>query len=361
MTSEIALLLIFLLALATSLLLVPLAGRMGERLGFVDRPRSGELQRHPIARTGGYAVVAATAVGIGLALVALPRPADEWPRLLGLAIGTALLLPLAFLDDWKRLQPAPQFLWQVVVAIVTVWFGITVDSISSPFGGVIPIPALLVGPVTVFWIVGMVNTINLTDTMDGLAGGVATIAALVLAAVSLQNGQHSIAALPLALAGGVAGFLVYNFYPARIIMGSSGSLLIGYGLAVMSIIGGAKLAAAMMVLGLPILDVAWVIVYRVLHGRSPLRGGDGAHLSHKLVAMGLSQRRVALLLYAACLLFGALALLLTRAEKLVGFALLSIVALTLMVVAARHGSPPHTDASAPVPQPGEQEQGDELR
>lgn len=340
MTAESALALstVFFSSLVVSLLAVPVAGRLGRRLGFVDRPRPGEVQRTEKPRSGGYAIVLASFIGIGLSLLLLPRYADEYPRVWGLLLGALLLLPLAFLDDWKRLPPMPQLFWQVVVAFAPVAFGVTFDSLAGPFGGILPLPGAIVVPLTVVWIVGMINTVNLTDTMDGLAGGVAAIAALVLAAVSLQNGQISIASLPLALAGAVLGFLVYNFHPSRIIMGSSGSLFLGYALGVLAIIGGAKIAAAMMVLGVPVLDVAWVIVYRLSRRRSPFRGGDGAHLPHRLLAMGLSQRQVALVLYGACLLFGLLALLLTRTEKLYGFALLGIVTLGLMIAAARGGA-----------------------
>jgi UDP-GlcNAc:undecaprenyl-phosphate/decaprenyl-phosphate GlcNAc-1-phosphate transferase len=326
---------VFAAALLSSLLLVPLAGALGCKAGFVDRPRRGEVQAFILPRSGGYGIVAAFVVGVGVSLVFITRYPDEFPRLWGLMLGAGLLLPLALLDDWKRLSPLPQLIWQIAAACVPMAFGIAFDSLAGPFGGILPLPGLLVLPLTLVWIVGMVNTVNLTDTMDGLAGGVAAIAALVLAGVSLQNGQQSIAALALALSGATVGFLCYNFHPSRIIMGSSGSLFLGYTLGVLAIIGGAKIAAAVMVLGLPILDVAYVIASRLSRGRSPLRGGDAAHLPHRLLAMGLSQRQVALILYALCLLFGALALLLTRVEKLYGFVLLGVVALALIGFAAR--------------------------
>lgn len=334
----VALLGVFAAAFIAAVVTVPAAGRLGKRLGIVDRPRRGEVQAFELPRTGGYAMICALLAGILVSLWLVPRQPDEYIRLWGLGIGTLMLLPLAVVDDYHRLAPFPQLVWQILVALVTVSFGITFDSVAGPFGGILPLPPLLVIPLTVLWIVGMINTINLTDTMDGLAGGVVAIAALVLAAVSLQNGQVSIAALPLALAGAALGFLLFNFHPSRIIMGSSGSLILGYSLGVISIIGGAKIAAAMMVLGLPILDVAFVIVSRVARGRSPFAGGDSAHLSHRLLALGLSQRQVALVLYGLCLLFGILALVLVRVEKLYGFALLAVVALSLMAFATKGAS-----------------------
>lgn len=336
--NHLGLITVLLVSLLASLALVPLAGAFGRRVGFVDKPRSGEVQRKPMPRTGGYGLVAALLLGIVASLALLPRFADEYPRVWGLALGILALLPLAFLDDWKRLSPLPQFAGQIAVAFIPIAFGITIDNVAGPFGGIIYVPGFLVVPLTVLWIVGMMNTINLTDTMDGLAGGIALIAASVLGALSLINGQFSIASLALALAGACAGFLVYNFHPARIIMGSSGSLVLGYALAVTAIIGGAKIATAVMVLGLPILDVAWVIVYRLMRGRSPFAGGDNAHLSHRLLALGWSQRQVTSVLCAVCLVFGVMALVLDKIDKVFGFALLLAVAVALMLLASR-GSP----------------------
>lgn len=349
--NPLALLAVFAGSLLASTLLVPIAGMCGRRLGFVDRPRRGEVQEFILPRSGGYGIFLAFAIGVAISLVLLPRYTDEYPRLWGLLLGSALLVPLAILDDWKRLPPTPQLFWQIAAAGVPILFGVTFDNLAGPFGSIVPLPGFLVLPATLLWIVGMVNTVNLTDTMDGLAGGVATIAALVLAGVSLQNGQTSIAALSLALAGATIGFLFYNFHPSRIIMGSSGSLFLGYALGVLAIIGGAKIAAAVMVLGLPILDVAYVIISRLRRGRSPLRGGDAAHLPHRLLALGLSQHQVALVLYGVCLLFGLLALVLTKVEKLYGFLLLGLVALALIWFAARrqdeatiaHGSAPRDE------------------
>src|SRR5437868_1652638 len=162
-------------------------------------------------------------------------------------------------------------------------FGQVIDTVASPFGGLIVLPIFVAVPFTVFWIVGMINTLNWIDTMDGLAAGVTAIAALVLFARSLLLGQYTISLLPLALAGVCLGFLRYNFAPARVIMGTSGSTFLGFALATLALIGGAKIATAAFVLGLPILDVGVVILYRGLRRRSPFIGGDDVHLTHRLV------------------------------------------------------------------------------
>jgi UDP-N-acetylmuramyl pentapeptide phosphotransferase/UDP-N-acetylglucosamine-1-phosphate transferase len=161
---------------------------------------------------------------------------------------------------------------------------------------------------TVLWIVGMINAINLIDVMDGLAGGIALMAASVLFVRSLWFGQHTIAVLPLALAGATLGFLPHNSHPAKIFMGTSGSVLLGYWLATMSVIGGAKVGTAFVVLGVPILNTAWVIGRRMLAGRSPFQGGDSELLPQRLHALGFSQRQAVLLLYLICATFGLLTL-----------------------------------------------------
>jgi UDP-GlcNAc:undecaprenyl-phosphate GlcNAc-1-phosphate transferase len=213
------------------------------------------------------------------------------------------LVGLAYLDDRRRLGALPQLTGQILIAAVPVSFGLWIDSIALPYFGIVPLPAWLGVPLTLLWLVAMINTINLIDVMDGLAGGIAATAALSLFLRSVWFGQMTIAPLPLALAGACLGYLPRNWYPARLFMGTSGSMFLGYALGTLAIVGGVKVGTAVIVLGLPMLDVAWVILRRLARGRSPLEGGDGEHLPQRLAALGLSQPRVVLLLYGFCGLF----------------------------------------------------------
>lgn len=329
------LLLVLAVATGTALLAVPLSAAIGAAAGLIDLPRPGEVQRRPVGRAGGYGII----VAFFLAVIATLPFADridlsEFSRLAGLAFGAALLVPFAAWDDARRLGPLPQLAAQIGCAAIPLAFGVRLQSIASPFGGQVPLPALLVLPATLFWIVGMINTLNWIDTMDGLAGGVAMISAFVLFGNSLLNGQYTIALLPLALGGACLGFLVYNFPPARIFMGTGGSMFLGYALGVLAIIGGAKIATAALVLGVPILDTALVILQRLAGGRSPFHGGDGRHLVHRLLLAGLRVRQIALLLYALTALFGTLSLVLQKAQKFYAFAALA-VALSLLFVFLR--------------------------
>ncbi|MGH2459790.1 MAG: glycosyltransferase family 4 protein [Chloroflexota bacterium] len=311
------------------LLLTPVAGWAGRRVGLVDRPRKGELQRAVTPRSGGYALLAAFLIAVAASLPLVQHSSDERTRIVGLIVGIILVVPMALIDDLKRLGPMPQLVGQIGLAIVAMVFGLMIRSVANPFGGLIVLPLVVAVPFTLVWVVGMINTLNFIDTMDGLAAGVTAIAGIVLFARSVSLGQYTISLLPLALAGVCLGFLRFNFNPARIIMGTSGSTFLGFTLAILALIGGAKIATAAFVLGLPIIDVALVIVQRSAKHRSPFVGGDSAHLPHRLIRRGLSTRRIALLIYAVCAAGGMLAMTLNGVEKLSIMVLVGAVAVVL--------------------------------
>ncbi len=299
-----------------ALVLTPIAGRLGERFGLVDRPRKGEVQEHPAPRSGGYGLVVAFILAVVASFALIPHSGDELTRVLGLIIGIVLVLPIALVDDLKRLGPFPQLIGQIGLAVVAMAFGLVIRNVANPFGGLIPLPMIVAVPFTLVWIVGMINTLNWFDTVDGLAAGMSAIAAIVLFARSVSLGQYTVSLLPLALAGACIGFLRYNFNPARIFMGTSGSTFLGFALAILALIGGAKIATAAFVLGLPIIDTGLVIVQRSARRRSPFVGGDDAHLPHKLIARGLSAKRISLTIYAVCAAGGMLAMTLNGIQKL---------------------------------------------
>ena len=314
------------------LLLTPAAGWAGRRAGLVDRPRPGELQRDATPRSGGYGMLAAFLIASFACLPLVQHSGDELTRVIGLIAGIFLVLPIALIDDLKRLGPLPQLIGQISLAVVAMAFGLIIRNVANPFGGLIALPLIIAVPFTLVWVVGMINTLNFIDTMDGLAAGVTAIAGIVLFARSVSLGQYTISLLPLALAGVCLGFLRYNFNPARIFMGTSGSTFLGFTLAILALIGGAKIATAAFVLGLPIIDVALVIVQRSAKRRSPFVGGDSAHLPHRLVRRGLSTRRIALLIYAVCAAGGTLAMTLNGVEKL---SVMVIVGAAAVVIALR--------------------------
>jgi UDP-N-acetylmuramyl pentapeptide phosphotransferase/UDP-N-acetylglucosamine-1-phosphate transferase len=337
----------FVVATVATYLLALVAERFGQRLGVLDKPRPGEVQRRIVPRTGGYAMLGGLWLALLLAYVLRdhflidPELGREWNpaddmRMVGLVLGSVCIVPLAVLDDRRRLGWLPQLLGQIVIASVPVLFGLRVSSIAQPFGDPLVLPTWLDIPISMLWFVGMMNAINWIDQMDGLAGGVAFGGAMVLFVRAFLFTQYSVALFPLALAGTCLGFLGRNRPPATIFMGSSGSLLLGYGLAGSGILGGAKVGTAILVLGVPILDAAWVIFRRVTRGARPTHGGDREHLPMKLHDLGLSTGQTVLVLYIACAILGAIGLSLhtppeaPSLEKL--YALLGMVLVVLTVL-----------------------------
>ena len=309
---ELWLLGVFAVAVLGAYVLTGIAGQVGHRLALLDYPRRNELQALVVPRTGGYGICAAFLLAMLASLIAplpeLERSPEDAHRLLGVILGLGILLPVAYLDDRRRLGPIPQLVGQFAIAAVPVSFGLWIDSIALPYLQVIPLPAWIGVPLTLLWLVAMINTMNLVDVMDGLAGGIGLIAAVTLFLRSYWFAQYTIAVLPLALAGCCLGFLRRNWHPASLFMGTSGSMFLGYALGTLAIIGGVKVGTAVVVLGLPMLDVVWVILRRLAGGRSPLKGGDSEHLPQRLVRLGLSQPRTVLLLYGFCGLFAWLGL-----------------------------------------------------
>jgi len=279
---------------------------------------------------GGVALFLAfvVAVGVGQAL-RIPTTDEKEPlRLLGLLAGSALLFVIGLVDDRWELGYVPQLIAQTVAALIAVASLIIVERFNNPLTDeLVVLPPILYVPLTVFWIVGMVNTVNWLDGLGGLAAGVGAILCVVLAVHMHRVGQPSVVLLPLALLGAVLGFLPYNFAPSRIFLGSAGALVLGYALSCLGIIAGGRVATVLLVIGLPVVDVAWQIFDRLRHRRSPAQA-DRGHLHFRLLDLGLSERAIVLLYWGFCALFGVLAL--TVSSRL--YKLLALVGIGVVVV-----------------------------
>jgi len=318
----------FLLAALISLVVTPFVRDYVRRRGIVDRPDARRVNRRTLPRGGGVAVVLAfTVVGGAIAWLvdiapdmAAARPPSQG-EILGLFIGGLLAAAIGAIDDLFDLRARWQLLGQLAVAGVAIAFGITIRFIDNPFApDNLVFPALLAIAFTVLWIVGMINSINFIDGLDGLSSGIALIAAVTLGVLSLTDavGQPLVAVLCFVLAGGLLGFLRWNFHPAVIFQGTAGVMFVGYVLAVLSILGTAKVVVAMLVLGVPIIDSFWVIVRRVSNRRSPF-SPDRGHIHHRLLDLGLSHRGTVLLIYAICTTLGVMSLLVSAAQGLYTF------------------------------------------
>ena len=324
-------------ALAAALLCTPLAAAWGRRHGMVDRPGPRRWHKGTIPRTGGIALFVAFMTAAFLAQW-LPVPRQdpkELVRFLGIALGMTFLLVVGYIDDRVELKPGPQYLAQAVAALIAIGCLVFIERVMNPFTNELAIfPAWFTVAFSLVWIMGMINTINFLDGLDGLAAGVGAIVSAILAVHMIREGQFSVALLPLALLGATLGFLPYNFYPAKIFLGS-GSWLLGYAIATLGIAAGAKLALLLLVLSIPIVDVAWLMVSRLRSGRS-IGEADRRHLHYLLLDVGLSQRQVVLLYYVYCIVLGAAALLISsRLLKLAALAFLAVCTLALLAWLAR--------------------------
>ncbi len=308
-------------ATGVSFLLTPLAIRYAARLGAIDMPDSDRrVHQRPIPRTGGLAV-AASFIGVGVAGLLLNEVLQFAPPLrpvrtmevVALFVGVGLGALLGYLDDRLQLRARWQFIGQFLLAGVAISLGVRILRLPNPLGDA----SILLGDIaaiaiTMLWIVGMLNSVNFIDGLDGLLGGVALIAVTTLGVISLVATpiEPVVAILCALLAGSLLGFLPYNFHPARVFIGTAGVFAVGYALAVLSVLGTAKVALALLVLGVPIIDTFWIIIRRVSSGRSPF-SADRGHFHHRLLDLGLSHRQVVLLIYVIGSILAVLSLVLS--------------------------------------------------
>ncbi len=312
----------------------PMAVALGRRLGWIDRPGGRRKHRGNIPRSGGIALFS----GLMVALLLSHYMPAAWRFPLadvnqpvwwhGIWLGALVAFGAGLLDDQMEFKALPQFGAQLLCAIIAITFTLFIERINNPFGpGQIVFPVVVVWLLTIFWVLGMMNTVNFLDGVDGLVAGVAVVFSVVLVIHLWRRGLYSLALWPMALAGAAAGFLPYNWHPARLFMGSSGTYLLGYLMAVLGIVAGAKVATILLVMGLPIADVAWQIGRRWRAGQSPLQG-DRGHLHHRLYDRGWSAGKIVLLYVGWGAVTGALALYLS--SRLLKLFLLLLLALFLV-------------------------------
>ncbi len=316
----------FVAAALLSLVLTPLVRRVVVRYKVVDRPEARRVNTSPIPRGGGIAVATAFIVVVVvffqfnaelLGLFVPLRPS----HVAALLMGGALAAAIGALDDLLDLRARWQLAGQIGLGLFAVALGINIGFIANPIGGgVIRFEGVFAVGFTVFWIVGMINSINFIDGLDGLSSGIAFIAAVTLGIISLTSGvsQPLIAVLCFILAGSLLGFLRWNLYPASIFPGTSGVQFVGYTLALLAILGTAKVAVALLVLGVPIIDTFWIIVRRLSQGRSPF-SPDRGHIHHRMLDLGLSHRQTVFAIYGLCLVLALLALALSGVTQLYAF------------------------------------------
>lgn len=305
---------VFLLAWIGTDLLIPWVRRLAFRWGKTDTPGERKIHTEPIPRLGGMAIFAGFCLGLAGVEWLEPGMMSYFKgAMLGVIAGAACMFLLGIVDDLYSVPAKIKLTVQIMAALLAFWLGVRIEFITNPLGGMIHIPLYIQGPLTVLWLVGITNTINLIDGLDGLAAGVSIISAMTLFIIGSHMHQFSSAFLALALAGGCIGFLRYNFNPAKIFMGDSGSLFLGFTLASISIIGVLKTAATValavpiLALAFPIFDTAFAIIRRT-YGRRPLFTADRGHIHHRLLNIGMSQRMAVTFIYSLSALTGGFAL-----------------------------------------------------
>lgn len=302
----------FFLAAASSAALTPLIRLLAIRLGAVSRPGGRNVNDRPVPRLGGIAIALAFVVPLVTVL-----PADsvvaaglrsDWRRLVGLLAGATLLAAVGVLDDTRRVRPIHKLVVQTAAASIAYASGFRIDAVQLPLLNALSMGAFA-WPVTVLWIVGIVNAVNLIDGLDGLAAGVVFFAGLTNFVVAQVNHDIFVGAVMATTLGAVLGFLFFNFNPARIFMGDSGSYFLGFVLGTTSVVGASQQATTVvsmlvpvLALGLPIFDTLFTIARRYLE-RRPIFSPDRGHIHHRLLDMGLTQRRAVLLLYGVSVVF----------------------------------------------------------
>jgi UDP-GlcNAc:undecaprenyl-phosphate GlcNAc-1-phosphate transferase len=335
-----------LLAFALAAAATPIVGLAARRLGMLDMPGGRRVHPRPIPRPGGLAI----ALAFGSAIFAfwivdrlaghpflIPEEVRS-SRFTLTAIAALLGVGVGLIDDMLELRARWQFLGLLIVAAVIVFAGIHIDFVNDPLSDrLIELAFPVAVAFTMFWIIGMNVALNFIDGLDGLAAGVAAIAALTLGGLALlpQVSEPFVAWMAFTLAGAVAGFLLFNFHPAKLFLGTTGVAFLGTMLAVLSIFGTAKVAAALLVLGVPIIDTFYVLVRRMVSGQPPF-APDRGHFHHRLLDVGLTHQQAVLLIYLLTAGLGSLAFMTTGRAQLVTFVGLAVLfGVAVMALAQR--------------------------
>ena len=339
----------FLLAFIVSFMVTPYSIKIAEKIGAIDIPKDDRrMRKKSIPKLGGLAVITGFAISLIYLIsvmniegsISLFDENSYFKKLIGVGLGVIIITITGIIDDTKTLKPLQKLFGQVLAAIVAVAFGIQISASDIPFIQNTELANEISMIVTVIWIIGITNAINLIDGLDGLSSGIALISCISLLIIFALNYSPMIAILMItSLIGALVGFLPFNFSPAKTFIGDTGSNFLGYILSIVSILGVAKtytavvIALPMLVLGLPIFDVVWAIIRRMIKGKSikAIFKADKGHLHHRLIARGFSQKQAVLVMYAMSAALGLFAIILLESGiwKALSFLLMVIAALFL--------------------------------
>ncbi len=312
----------FALAFIITLILTPFLKKIACSVGAYDFPSPRRVNKKPVPNGGGLAIYAGVMITL-LLIMPLSTP------LKGIMLGGTIILLIGIVDDIRGLSPRVKLLGQIAAALTLIPFGVQIQFVTNPWGGMIFLGnwGILI---TILWVVGITNTVNFIDGLDGLAAGVCAIASGTLAIVAMQEGQIAAAFMSLIIAGSSLSFLVFNFHPARIFMGDSGAMFLGFMLATTSTLGALKSATAMtlivpiLALGVPIADTLLAILRRSKNGH-PISLADKDHIHHRLIRAGFSHRGAVLAVYGTSILLGIMAVVINTVQQTEWFLLLLLL------------------------------------
>ena len=328
----------FVIALVVSYALTPSVKKLAIKIGAVDRPNARKVHTHVIPRLGGLAIY----IGF-MAAVLFCVPLQH--ELVGMLLGCTAIVAVGIWDDICNIPAKVKLVGQILAACLSIFFNLTrnqIEWLTNPFGDIIVLPELIAIPVTIFWIIGFTNTVNLIDGLDGLAAGVAFIASISMFLLAYNLNQFLPALVIVSMAGAALGFLQYNFNPAKIFMGDTGSMLLGYTLSVAAVLGLVKTAATValvvpiIALGLPILDTTFAIIRRKMSG-VPIFQPDKGHLHHRLLALGMTQKQAVLIMYFVSMILGIVALFVANVSYKTGIVTVLVVLAVIIYSAKRIG------------------------
>ncbi|HKL75966.1 MAG TPA: MraY family glycosyltransferase [Halanaerobiales bacterium] len=326
--------LIFFSSLIISFFLVPGVKKVAKKIDALDYPGARRINELPVPNIGGLAIWASFLLTAFIFF-------EFNKTLFGILLGGSFITFVGFVDDLYDISPFLKLVFQILAAVVLLFFGVQIEFITNPLGGMFFLGSWGI-PLTIIWVVSITNVVNLMDGLDGLAAGVSIIAVITIFFVSLQEGQNLAAVMALTLAGSSFGFLYYNFHPAEIFMGDSGSMFLGYTLASISVAGSLKSATAItlvvpvLALGVPILDTLFAIIRRAYNGK-PIGKADNGHIHHRLLALGWNQQEATLIVYGISIFLGIIAVIFNSSTFENGLLLIFLAFLTIIFGAWKLG------------------------
>lgn len=321
----------FIASFVTVLIVTPLVIKFAIRIGATDKPNHRKVHQKLMPRLGGLAIFIGVLVGYFVSGL-------NSERIITISLGALLIIIVGILDDLYELSAKIKFLAQIGIAVLIVSSGLKIDFLTIPF----VVDRMELGwlslPITVFWIVGITNAINLIDGLDGLAAGISSIGIAAIAILAAVSGKGLILSIALIVLASTLAFLFYNFHPAKIFMGDTGALFLGYCIAVLSLLGLYKsvtlfsIIIPIIILGVPVFDTAFAIIRRLIN-KQPISAPDKSHLHHRIMDLGLSHRSTVLVIYALGILFSVAAILLSSSTLWVSLIIMILLFVVLHVIA----------------------------